>query len=349
MGSVAHTPSRFLLAGALLLGCATASAVDATPPLHSFEAPLMGTRFRVLIHSSDAASARKASDAAFDEARRLNQIFSDYDPDSELMRLTRQSPGESIAISAELHELLALSSQLAGISDGDFDATLGPLHRLWKQSRRTSRLPDPVKLRSARESSGHHLLSLGPGQTATLHRTGMRLDLGGIAKGYTADRMLQVIAEQFGLRSALIAAGGDIVVGAPPPNQTGWLVALTSVHSPSKPDAFVRLAHAAVSTSGDSAQFLQIEGQRFSHILDPATGLGLTERRSVSVIARRGVFSDALATCLSVDPGHLSELAPPWQPLAVRFVTDDGEERLHGDWTTFRESQPPESTLPSRP
>lgn len=124
----------------------------------------------------------------------------------------------------------------------------------------------------------------------------MRLDLGGIAKGFAADAMLTALAEQ-GIASALIAAGGDVRAGAPPPGRSGWGVRLATLNGKGE---VRRVCNAALSTSGDLEQYVEIGGTRYSHIVDPATGLGLTRRISASVLAPSGALADGLATALSV-------------------------------------------------
>ncbi|MGE4001886.1 MAG: FAD:protein FMN transferase, partial [Planctomycetaceae bacterium] len=137
-------------------------------------------------------------------------------------------------------------------------------------------------------------------QTVTLGQAGMRLDLGGIAKGYAADEALRVLQEH-GIEHALIDAGGDIVTGQPPPGADGWRIGIAPLDAPDgDPQRFLRLGNAAVATSGDASQFVEIDGIRYSHIMDPRTGLGLTTRSSVTIVAPDGIAADSLASAVSV-------------------------------------------------
>jgi len=165
-------------------------------------------------------------------------------------------------------------------TEGSFDPTLGPVTALWREARKQHRLPDDDALREALARTGYRHLHLdSAARTATFDIPGMRLDLGGIAKGYAADEALAAL----GLPSALVALSGDLAIGAPPPGKKGWRIAIGSTGE-------VRiLANTAVSTSGDTEQHLDAAGQRYSHIVDPHTGVGLTARRMVTVIARRGI------------------------------------------------------------
>lgn len=261
-----------------------------------FERPLMATRFAVTCHGADENAARKAADEAFAAAEEVNLIASDYLPDSELMGLPTERPKK---VSPVFAGLLTASFQFAESTGGAFDPTLGPLTRLWRESRRRHRLPAADDLARAREASGwRHATWDAAAATILLQKPGMQLDLGGIAKGFAADRMLDVM-KKAGFPRTCIAAGGDLRLGDPPPGKTAWRVGLQTFDE-DKPEEVVELANCAVSTSGDLHQFAEIDGKRYSHILDPATGLGLTGRIAVSIIAKDATTSDALATAACV-------------------------------------------------
>jgi thiamine biosynthesis lipoprotein len=154
-------------------------------------------------------------------------------------------------------------------------------------------MPTPQELAEAGQRVGWRKLQLDPAaRTARLAVPGMKLDLGGIAKGYAGDRAIQTLREH-GIRSALFEAGGDIVVSDPPPGKAGWEITLVDA-GPDMPQS-VALQNAAVSTSGDTEQFVEIEGRRYSHVVDPRTGIGLTTRAMSTVVAPKGLWSDGLS------------------------------------------------------
>ena len=198
--------------------------------------------------------------------------------------------------------------------------TLGPLTRLWRESRRARALPSADALASARRAAGFAHLHLDPArQTATLLRPGMALDLGGIAKGYAADAALDLLT-RLGFPAAMVSASGDLALGDPPPGKRGWSIELAPFGDATATRTTLVLAHAAVSTSGDAEQFVEIGGVRFSHIVDPATGLGLTRSVAVTVVARRATVADALATACSVlDPVAAQRLTDA-SPEPVRLI-----------------------------
>jgi len=293
------------LAFAALLASAAAGQTSSPSPTglsrFEFAQAHMGTQFRIVLYARDAEIAAKASTAAFERIARLDATMSDYRETSELMMACKQATRRWVRLSPDLFRILARSQQMARRSGGAFDVTVGPVVRLWRRARRMNALPDAEKLAVARQQVGYRWLRLDARRQAMrLERSGMRIDLGGIAKGYAADAALAVL-KAHGVSIALIAAGGDIVAGQPPPGSNGWTVAVRGLSSTDEATMIhLRLANAAVSTSGDAEQFVEIDGARYSHIIDPRTGQALTIRRSVTVVALNGTASDALATAASV-------------------------------------------------
>jgi thiamine biosynthesis lipoprotein len=265
----------------------------------------MGTTFRVVLYAADKASAEKAADAAFARVGELDGVMSDYKRDSELMRLCRafaKEVGPPVKVSDDLFFVLQRAEALSKKCDGAFDVTVAPVVQLWRLARRTQELPDPKEFAAARAKVGYQKVKLDPAKkTVQLLTPGMQLDLGGIAKGYAADEALKLLREKFGIRQALVAASGDIACGDAPPGETGWKVEIAPIARSQKP-RMLTLANAAASTSGDLEQFVEIKGVRYSHVLDPKTGLGLTGRRSVTVIAPKGIDADSMTKAVSVLP-----------------------------------------------
>jgi thiamine biosynthesis lipoprotein len=206
--------------------------------------------------------------------------------------------GIPVPVSEDLFRVLEAAQRLAVETDGAFDVTLGPVIRLWRTARKEQRMPAAEALREARSRSGHRLLRLdAAARTVTLARAGMQLDFGAIGKGFAADEALAVL-ERMGMRRALVAASGDLAMGEAPPGQAGWRVGVGGAGEEFA--KVLELHDAAVSTSGASEQFAVIGGTRYSHIVDPATGLGLKDAIEVTVVARRGMEADSLATAVSV-------------------------------------------------
>jgi FAD:protein FMN transferase len=267
----------------------------------TFSEPHMGTMFKIVLYARDEPTANLAAKAAFQRIATLDAIMSDYRPTSELMQLCQKAGGDPVRVSEPLFYVLSRAQEVSRLSDGAFDVTVGPVVRLWRRARKTQQLPDPQKLAQARALVGYQNLRLDEkARTVQLLKPGMQLDLGGIAKGYAADEALGVLQQQ-GITRALVAAGGDIAVSGPPPDAEGWTIGIAPLENPNqKPSRYLLLHDAAVSTSGDAEQYVEIDGKRYSHIVDPRTGLGLVGRQSITVVARHGIDADSLTKVLSV-------------------------------------------------
>jgi thiamine biosynthesis lipoprotein len=274
-------------------------------PLKRFEysLPRMGTIFRIEMYSASSAQASKAAEAAFGRAEELEQIMSDYRPDSELMHLAREGATAPFPVSSDLYDVLTKSLWASELSRGVFDVSVGPLVDLWRGARKTQRLPDPAEITKARALVDYRNIELDPAcHTVFLNRAGMKLDLGAIGKGYAADQMLAVLQSQ-GINHAMVVAGGEVVVGEPPPGDSGWTVGMDTADADAgRPPCTVLLRAAAVSTSGDEHQFLILNGHRYSHVINPRTGWAMEGESSTTVIARDSTTADALATAFSLMP-----------------------------------------------
>ena len=283
-----------------LLACCVLSA---EPKLerYSHRELHMGVAFEVVLYAPDDAAAKKAMAAAFARVADLDKQLSDYDPESELSRLSAGSPSaEPVKVSEDLWEVLSTSQRLSERCGGTFDITVGPLTKLWRRARRQKELPTKEQIAKALESVGYKHLEINEKQrTAKLLSSNMRLDAGGIAKGYAAEEALAIIRER-GISRALVRASGDIAAGEAPPGEDGWKIGLAPLDPDQPPERFILLKNAAVSTSGDSRQHLVVEGKRYSHIIDPQTGYGIQGRSSVSVIAPRGIDADSIASAVSI-------------------------------------------------
>jgi len=300
----------------LVLGILAGCAVKPTAPLtrHEFSAVHMAIPFRIVLYSRDPVQATNAAQAAWGRIAELNRILSDYDPDSELSRLGATSPHtNAVPISPELSRVLEAATDVSRASNGAFDLSVGPMTQLWRRSRRQRELPDEAKRLAAIAATDWKSIELRQGPKARLLRPGMRLDAGGIAKGYALDEATRVLRAH-GIRSSMVAGAGDIVVTAPPPGEKGWKVEVAPLDVPGAPPSrFVLLQDASLCTSGDLFQHVEINGVRYSHIVDPRTGLGLTDHSLVTVIGPNGITTDALSTAVSVaGPANASRVCAPF-------------------------------------
>jgi thiamine biosynthesis lipoprotein len=285
----------------------------------------MGADFRIVLYAEEEEGARSAATAAFKEVQRLNEILSDYEAESELSQLSGTSgSGKAIPVSEDLWAILSASLNLSQKTEGAFDVTVGPCVRLWRIARFRKTLPAPEKLNQARKAMGFRHLKLFPNKRAArLDALNMVLDLGGIAKGYAADQALAILRKK-GLSSVLVDAGGDLALGDPPPGRKGWKIDIGGRKHPDLPT--LELANCAVATSGDVEQFVEVEGKRYSHIIDPRTGIGLTTRLQVTVVAPSGMQADSLASALTaLGPEKGTALVKKLAGVQAYFVQRQGE------------------------
>jgi FAD:protein FMN transferase len=312
---------------ALLSSCRSAPPER---PLERFEFshPGMGTLITIRLYASGAVAAKAAAKEAFQRIDALEDIMSDYQADSELLRLCEQPWGTPVPVSKDLFDVLERAQRISRLSNGAFDVTVGPYVRLWRFARKRKVLPSPAEIAAARAAVGWQKVRLDPrARAVTLLAPNMRLDLGSIGKGYAADQALRIFKDR-GIDRALVAASGDIAIGNPPPGQRGWKVAIASFGgATNQPPQTLLLHNAGISTSGDTEQFIEINGVRYSHIVDPATGLGLTQRIQVTVVGPDATTTDSLDTTVSllgVQRGLA--LIDSWPRTAALIVTKKDEQ-----------------------
>ncbi len=286
---------------------ATQNAAATQPTRFEYAKIYMGMKTRLVVYASDESQAVNACRAAFARVGEIDQVASDYRKDSELMRLCATAAEHPVKLSDDLFTLLTEAQKIAQLSDGAFDVTVGPYVQFWRKARKDKTLPTTEEIAEAKKLVGWQKLEIDPAaHTAHLAVPGMKLDLGGIAKGYAGDCAIQTLREN-GITSALFEAGGDIVTSDAPPGTDGWKIELVDA-GPEMPQS-ITVHNAATSTSGDTMQFVEINGKHYSHVVDPHTGIGLTSRSMATIIAPKGLWSDPLskpATMLTAD--QLAEL-----------------------------------------
>lgn len=269
-----------------------------------FAHPQMGTTFRLVMYANSENQAHKAANQAFAAVDCMNASMSDYLPESELSRLCNAAgSGQSIRVSNDLWQILKLSKGFSRQTNGAFDATVGPLTRLWRRARNLKELPDSMRIEAARQLVGFQNMVFKKGKKIALNTVGMRLDLGGIAQGFAADRCLKILRKN-GIHRALADAGGDIALGDAPPGKSGWAIEIPADQNEgatsSRTLTTLRLTNCGITTSGATYRYLEVDGRRYSHIVDPRSGWGLTHHILVTIQAPNATKADAWATAISV-------------------------------------------------
>ncbi len=343
---VALAAILLLLGGMNLGNLARLVAQQPTSKLQRFEQTEvhMGSPFKIVFYSDNEKLANRAFERAFQRISQLDKALSDYDLESETNRICASAPHATPqAISTELFKALELSANFTMQTDGAFDVTVGPLTKLWRRARRQKEMPDKKLLSEALAAVGMESIKLDAAQsTVQLTKPGIRLDFGGIGQGYAADEVLRILSEM-GIRQALVNASGDVVALDPPPGEKGWKVALAGPQPKTKPPTtFVWLSNAAITTSGDAFQSVEIDGNHYSHIVDPKTGLGSDRRIAATCCAPNGAAADALATALGVLPTKkgLEMLARKFPEAQALVVELKGDEVVETATAGFPQRQP---------
>ncbi len=254
----------------------------------------MGSVYTIAAYGEDRAQLSAAVSAALQEARRLDDLLSNYKPESELSEINREAARRPVKVSVELFDLLEKCQQYSARSEGAFDWTVGPLMRVWGFYRGTGHLPEPAKIHEALQNVGYRHIHLDPqSRTVSFDKPGVELDPGGIGKGYAVDKMADVLRDA-GIHSALIsAAGSSIYAMGAPPGEKGWHVRIRDPKSEEITAAEVDLKDQSLSTSGTYEKFFQADGKIYSHIMDPRTGYPALGMLSVSVITPKTIDSEA--------------------------------------------------------
>lgn len=304
-------------------------AADESLQKFVYEKAEMGLPFRVSMYAPDEATAKAAADAAYDRIAVLNSILSDYDSDSELSRLSQSSgQGKAVPVSTDLWNVLTRAQDFAKMSDGAFDITVGPLVNLWRRARHKQELPTPELIAEMKARVGYQNLKLNPEhRTAELLVPEMRLDLGAIAKNYAIDQAIGVL-KQHGITRALIGGSGDMTATDAPPDQPGWRIEIAALDAEGAPaPVVIYLKNYSIATSGDMFQRVEIDGVRYSHIVNPHTGIGLTDHSLVTVVAPDCMTANGLTTSISVlGPEKGMKLVEATPGAAAHVVRKPGEK-----------------------
>ncbi len=270
---------------------------------YHFSANKMGSPFTITMVCDDSLKASKLAETSLLLVDSLVKILSDYDSTSELSRLSANAGKGALPVSSTMWNILEKSKRCYEISQGSFDISIGALSHLWRKARKEKRFPDSLSVIEAKKKVGLNNMILDPvHHQVTLKKTGMVLDMGGIGQGFIAQKVMDFLSQN-GIKQALVDVSGDIVTADAPDGTLGWTI---GINQPEATDDLLPrkllLHNIAVTTSGDAYQFLEHHGKRYSHIIDPRTGYGISSQRNVTVIASNGTDADWLTKVCSILP-----------------------------------------------
>jgi FAD:protein FMN transferase len=310
--------------------CAVLQAQAQQLKRFSFTESKMGAPFNIVLFCNDSTKANQIAKQSFNLVDSFVLIFSDYIDSSELSKLSKTAVANAapVTVSPALFDILLLSKKAFDKSYDAFDITMGPLTKLWRKSRKEKIFPADATVQLKRQLTGFNKILIDTaGKKVTLTKPGMQLDLGGIAQGYIAQKIIDYLRTQ-NIHHALVNVSGDIVMSDAPPGTKGWTV---GINMPQTTDELLPqtllLHNMAVTTSGDVYQFMEHNGKRYSHIIDPRTGYGVTSQRNVTVIANDGTSADWLATaCSIVSIKNAKKLAAKMN--AVVLITENKNDKI---------------------
>ena len=262
---------------------------------------VMGTFANITAVAADSKTTKICVEAAFSQLKRVDGLMSDYKIDSQLSQVNRDAFKEPVHVDDDLFEVLRIAGEYSRQTDGAFDITVGPIVNLWRQAEEIKRLPTEAQLAQARSKVGFEKIVLdAQSKTVRFAVDKMRLDLGGIAKGYAIDLAVEAM-QKGGAIGGLVDVGGDVrCFGPPSDNKESWLVGLQDPTADDRLLLALKLRDMAVATSGGYRRFAEVDGKRYSHIINPAAGASADELVSVSIVVRTATAADALATAVSV-------------------------------------------------
>ena len=256
---------------------------------------IMGTVFEIAAYGESSEQTSNAIDKAFQEIVRVDDVMSNYKPESELSTLNRSAQYHRVKVPQDLYRVIEQAIQFSKMSEGKFDITVAPLVNLWKSALSGDALPSPAQLHEAQTCIGYEKIELTPPDYIMFHSRCMQLDLGAIGKGYAVDRAGEVLAS-VQIQDAFINAGGSTILAmGSPPGQAAWLVHL---RDPSHTvDPYIMLKDESISTSEQTAPSL-LGSESAGHIIDPSIGRPLETHFAVTVVAPSGMMSDGFSTTL---------------------------------------------------
>ncbi|MEJ6580169.1 MAG: FAD:protein FMN transferase [Akkermansiaceae bacterium] len=289
-------------------------AVEPALDRQYFSQPHLGTIVQIAFYANDKERSQLLAGQCFERVETLNKTFSDYLPDSEVSQLCAKPAKVAYTVSDDLFCVMAQAQEISKATEGAFDITLGRATQKWRESARQNKLlPETGENQATFQD-----VILNPKKKTVLLRQPLKIDLGGIAKGYIADQLM-VILKQAGIRQAAVIIGGEMVFTEAPPGKEGWRV---GVERPSHETLGVlTLSNTALSTSGDSYQFFELDGVRHAHLIDPASGKAKSNRLNVTTLAPSAILADAWATALRVStPENALKLASERKEIEAAYI-----------------------------
>ena len=260
----------------------------------------MGSRFDITVVAKDSTEANLYIDLAVDEISRIEALISSWDPNSQTSKINNNSGIQAVKVDRELYDLIKRSLSITKLTDGAFDISYASLDKIWKFDGSMTHMPDEEEIKSSVRKVGYQNIILDDrNSTVFLKLKGMKIGFGAIGKGYAADKAKSLLIEN-GVKAGIINASGDMTTWGKQTNGDDWKVAITNPLNKNKAFALLPITNGAVVTSGNYEKFVNFNGKRYTHIIDPRTGYPSSGIISVTVFAPKAELADALSTSVFV-------------------------------------------------
>ncbi|MFH6602830.1 FAD:protein FMN transferase [Maribacter algicola] len=260
----------------------------------------MGSRFEITVTAKNAEIGNSYIDTAVSEISRIEKLISSWDPDSQTSQINRNAGKHPVKVAPELFDLIERANGISKLTDGAFDITYASMDQIWKFDGSMTKMPNENDIKASVARVGYKNIELDKAnRTVFLKLPDMKIGFGAIGKGYAADRAKALLMEK-GVLSGIINASGDMNTWGKQPNGEAWQVAITNPMNKQEAFALLPISEGAVVTSGNYEKFVNFNGKRYSHIIDPRTGYPSSGVSSVTVFAPKAELADALATSVFV-------------------------------------------------
>jgi FAD:protein FMN transferase len=262
---------------------------------------LMGNQFEISVVANDEGWANEMIDAGVNEIKRIEKVLTTFSDDSETNLVNANAGIQPVKVSSEVFQIIERSIRISAATQGAFDITYGSIDkRLWNFDTTMKVLPDKETAKKmVRLINYRNIILDKENQTVFLKETGMRIGFGGIGKGYAAEKA-KAVMKQHGVESGIVNASGDLTTWGYQPDGAPWTIGIIHPDFAGMPFSFMNITDMAVATSGNYEKFVMINGKKYSHTIDPRTGLPVTGIKSVTIISPNAEICDAMATPVTI-------------------------------------------------
>lgn len=286
---------------------------------------LMGSRFDITILAADSTSAEKNINQVIDEITRIENLISEWKPSSQVSEVNRNAGIKAIKVDKELFDLTKRALAFSEITNGAFDISIAAMDKIWKFDGSMEKLPSQEILLKAIEKVGYQNIELNEKEsTIFLKLTGMKIGFGATGKGYAADQG-RLLMQQLNANAGIVNASGDMATWGTQPDKSPWRIGITNPMNAKKSLKIIEVNNAAITTSGNYEKYVEFNDKRYSHIINPKTGMPASGLISVTVIGENVETANGLSTSIMV-LGHEKglELLKNYPNYACLILTDEG-------------------------